>query len=143
MRRESACGKPPTRRGSRAFNSVMQSGQGAGDATDFRGIRGSYAARERGCPFCDLADRTVIADSPMAVLILDGFPVTEGHMLVMPRRHVSDYFDLRQPERNAIQRLLEDGRARLRERYPRSPDSTSASTQARLQGRRSSTVTST
>jgi ATP adenylyltransferase len=28
------------------------------------------------------------------------------------------YFDLRQPERNAIERLLEEGRARLREGYP-------------------------
>jgi ATP adenylyltransferase len=48
-----------------------------------------------------------------------GFPVTEGHMLAVPRRHAADYFDLYQPdqpERNAIQRLLEDGRARLRER---------------------------
>ena len=39
-------------------------------------------------------------------------------MLAIPRRHVSDYFDLRQPERNAIQRLLEEGRRRLRERHP-------------------------
>ena len=39
----------------------------------------------------------------------------------MPARdgeHVADYFDLHQPERNAIQRLLEDGRARLRARHP-------------------------
>lgn len=34
-------------------------------------------------------------------------------MLAIPRRHVADYFDLHQPERNAIQRLLEDGRLRL------------------------------
>jgi hypothetical protein len=27
--------------------------------------------------------------------------------------HVADYFDFYQPERNAIQRLLEDGRTRL------------------------------
>jgi HIT domain-containing protein len=33
-------------------------------------------------------------------------------------RHVADYFDLYQPERNAIQRLLEADRARLRERDP-------------------------
>ena len=44
--------------------------------------------------------------------------MTDGHLLAVPRRHVADYFDLRQPERNAIQRLLEEGRARLRERHP-------------------------
>jgi ATP adenylyltransferase len=41
-----------------------------------------------------------------------------GHLLAIPKRHVSDYFDLRQPERNAIQQLLEQGRALLRERHP-------------------------
>ena len=92
--------------------------KGAGDATDFRALRESYAAREPGCPFCELSDRKVVAENPLAVLIADAFPVTEGHMLAIPRRHVADYFDLHQPERNAIQRLLEDGRARLRERDP-------------------------
>jgi ATP adenylyltransferase len=90
--------------------------KGAGDATDFRALHESYAAREPGCPFCELSDRKLVAENPLAVLIADAFPVTEGHMLAIPRRHVADYFELRQPERNAIQRLLEDGRARLRER---------------------------
>jgi ATP adenylyltransferase len=92
--------------------------KGAGDSTDFRGVRESYAAREPRCPFCELGDREVVAENPLAVLIRDGFPVTEGHLLALPRRHVADYFDLRQPERNAVQRLLEEGRARLRERHP-------------------------
>jgi ATP adenylyltransferase len=93
--------------------------KGAGDATDFRGVRESYATRESGCVFCDVGDRQLVAENPLAVLIFDGFPVTEGHMLAIPRRHVADYFDLYQPERNAIQRLLEDGRARLRARDPK------------------------
>ncbi len=63
--------------------------------------------RADGCPFCDIGDREVVAENPLAFLIEDGFPVTEGHLLAIPRRHVADYFDLRQPERNAIQRLLE------------------------------------
>jgi ATP adenylyltransferase len=63
-----------------------------------------------------LGDRKLIAENPLAMLIADAFPVTEGHMLAIPRRHVSNYFELHQPERNAIQRLLEDGRSRLRER---------------------------
>jgi diadenosine tetraphosphate (Ap4A) HIT family hydrolase len=90
--------------------------KGAGDATDFRGIRESYTAREVGCPFCELGERRPIAENPLAALILDKFPVTEGHMLAIPRRHIGDYFDLHQPERNAIQRLLEEGRTRLRQR---------------------------
>jgi diadenosine tetraphosphate (Ap4A) HIT family hydrolase len=34
----------------------------------------------------------------------------ELHTLVIPKRHVADYFDLHQPERNAMQALLEDQR---------------------------------
>jgi len=61
---------------------------------------------------------SVFAENALAVLVEDRFPVTEGHLLAFPRRHVADYFDLRQPELNAIQRLLEEGRIRLRKRHP-------------------------
>lgn len=89
---------------------LCNTNKGAGDDTDFRGIRETYALRENGCPFCDIAAVRVVAENALAVLIADGFPVTPGHLLAIPRRHVGDYFDLRQPERNAIQRLLDDQR---------------------------------
>jgi diadenosine tetraphosphate (Ap4A) HIT family hydrolase len=40
------------------------------------------------------------------VALADGFPVTEGHMLVVPRRHVADYFDLTERERMDAGELL-------------------------------------
>jgi diadenosine tetraphosphate (Ap4A) HIT family hydrolase len=54
----------------------------------------------------------------MILWTLRGYPVTQGHLLAIPRRHVADYFDLHQPERNAIQRLLEHGRMQLQKRHP-------------------------
>ena len=60
----------------------------------------------------------LLAENSLAFLISDGFPVTEGHLLAIPRRHVADYFDLHQPERNAIQRLLDEGRKLLRASHP-------------------------
>jgi diadenosine tetraphosphate (Ap4A) HIT family hydrolase len=96
---------------------LCNTNKGAGDDVDFQGIRESYALREAGCAFCELGARELIAENPLAFLLADGFPVTEGHLLAIPRRHVSDYFDLRQPERNAIQRLLEEGRKIVRERH--------------------------
>jgi diadenosine tetraphosphate (Ap4A) HIT family hydrolase/5-methylcytosine-specific restriction endonuclease McrA len=92
--------------------------KGAGDDADFRGIRETYATRQEGCPFCDPPRRPAIAENPLAILIEDGFPVTDGHLLAIPRRHVADYFDLRQSERNAVQRLLDHGRGRLLSRHP-------------------------
>ena len=43
----------------------------------------------------------------------DAFPVTPYHTLIIPKRHVLDYFGLKQPEINAINRLLTDLRAAL------------------------------
>ena len=45
-------------------------------------------------------------ENSLAVVVEDRFPVTPGHRLVIPRRHVADYFDLGTPEASACQRLL-------------------------------------
>ena len=42
--------------------------------------------------------------------IIDAFPVAEHHTLVIPKRHVADYFDLNQHERNAVEALLHEQR---------------------------------
>ncbi len=52
------------------------------------------------------ADRTIITENELALAIRDGFPVTEGHTLVIPKRHVVSYFELGQPMVNAISCLL-------------------------------------
>ena len=75
--------------------------------TDYRGIADSYANREAGCIFCE-HDRAVVAENELAYAVRDGFPVTELHTLVIPKRHVADYFDLHQPELNAINQLLQE-----------------------------------
>ncbi|MEE1562255.1 MAG: HIT domain-containing protein, partial [Alphaproteobacteria bacterium] len=41
----------------------------------------------------------MIDENELAVVILDGYPVTDGHSLIIPHRHISDYFDLYQSER--------------------------------------------
>ena len=68
--------------------------------------------------FCDIDTARVVAANELAVLIEDGFPVTKGHLLAIPRRHVADYFDLGRPERNAIERLLAEGRSMTLARHP-------------------------
>ena len=46
--------------------------------------------------------------------IADAYPVTPGHSLVIPRRHVSDGLGLHQPEWNAAVELLKRRREQLR-----------------------------
>jgi diadenosine tetraphosphate (Ap4A) HIT family hydrolase len=87
------------------------------DDTDYAGLHASYAERESGCVFCRLEQdrRRIVAENELAFCIRDGFPLVEGHTLVMPRRHVADYFDLTQAERNAIEELLRTQRKVLAE----------------------------
>lgn len=79
--------------------------KGNRDDEDFRGIAETYEHRDDTCPFCSL-DRELIAENELAVAFRDGFPVTPLHTLVIPKRHVADYFDLYQPEINAMNQLL-------------------------------------
>ena len=83
------------------------------DTTDFREVNVSYDHRELGCIFCEMPSERVIAENELAYAILDAFPVTKGHTLIIPKRHVSDFFSLYQPERNAMQRLLEEQRQNI------------------------------
>ena len=76
------------------------------DDTDFRGVSESYGKREAGCPFCEMEGPRVIASNALCYAIRDKFPVTEHHTLIIPKRHVSDFFELYQPEINAVHSLL-------------------------------------
>ena len=78
----------------------------AEDDTDFRGILDSYSDRDADCVFCNNCAGRIIAKNELCFAIRDGFPVTDLHTLIIPKRHVADYFDLYQPELNAIHDLL-------------------------------------
>jgi ATP adenylyltransferase len=77
------------------------------DATDFRGVGETYDHREPGCAFCEMSKDHAVAEAALAYAVRDGYPATPLHTLVIPRRHVSGYFELGQPELNACHRLLE------------------------------------
>ena len=50
------------------------------------------------CIFCTLNVERIIHENEYAVAIRDGYPVTNLHQLVIPRRHVSDYLELTEDE---------------------------------------------
>ncbi len=71
------------------------------------------------CPFCALEGYESVASNALAVAIYDKFPVSPGHILVIPRRHFADYFEATDEELRAIDRLLRESRAiLLREKSP-------------------------
>jgi diadenosine tetraphosphate (Ap4A) HIT family hydrolase/5-methylcytosine-specific restriction endonuclease McrA len=83
------------------------------DATDFRALRDSYAHREKACLFCARQeDGHITLENELCFGINDGYPVTELHMLVIPKRHVADFFELYEPEKHACVRLLDEAKRR-------------------------------
>ena len=66
------------------------------------------------CPFCDIASdpnhARVIAQNDHAFLIRDGFPVSDGHSLIIPKRHIGSFFDATVDERQALLELVDQAK---------------------------------
>ena len=58
------------------------------------------------CLFCSLPAERVVHDRPFAFVIRDGFPVSPGHTLIIPKRHVASFFDVTDAERTDLMSLL-------------------------------------
>jgi diadenosine tetraphosphate (Ap4A) HIT family hydrolase len=70
-------------------------------------------SRDDACPFCDLPPDRVLRASTHARALADGYPVTDGHTLVIPTRHVTSLFDLPPDELADIWKLVGEVRAAL------------------------------
>lgn len=88
------------------------------DDTDFRGVLASYTDRLTECPFCEIPTDRIILENELAYAIRDGRPVTPLHSLIIPKRHVETFFDLYQPERNAIFQLVDQLKADIEKTDP-------------------------
>jgi len=78
------------------------------DNTDFRGQHDKFNCRETECLFCKMDKNRIIAESNLAYAIQDKYPVSNGHTLIIPKRHFPDYFEITQPELNAVNKLLSE-----------------------------------
>lgn len=62
----------------------------------------SIIRKTENCPFCSPDPHArIITETATAYAILDKFPVSDGHCLVIPKRHVGSYFDLTVHEQRA------------------------------------------
>jgi diadenosine tetraphosphate (Ap4A) HIT family hydrolase len=67
-------------------------------------------AVEASCVFCGLPPGRIRAENSYAVLIADGYPVSPGHSLVIPKRHTASFFETTEDERRALLDLLDTAR---------------------------------
>jgi diadenosine tetraphosphate (Ap4A) HIT family hydrolase len=54
------------------------------------------------CPFCELPVERITWQSTLVVALRDAFPVSKGHTLLVPRRHVATFFDASPEEHAAL-----------------------------------------
>ena len=58
------------------------------------------------CPFCTLPGSRIIDSNPFGLVIRDGYPISPGHTLVIPKRHVGSFFELNPEEASDLMSLL-------------------------------------
>ncbi len=54
------------------------------------------------CPFCRIDKMKLLHEGEHCYVIHDGFPVTPGHTLVIPTRHVGSWFETTEEERRDL-----------------------------------------
>jgi diadenosine tetraphosphate (Ap4A) HIT family hydrolase len=65
----------------------------------------------KSCPFCTINNDRLILEEGSAYSILDGFPVSRGHALIIPKRHVGRFQHLNAQEKADLLSLLEKTQA--------------------------------
>ena len=69
------------------------------------------------CIFCEPEEELVVARGERAVVVLNRFPYSSGHLLVAPARHVGAFGELEAEEAAAVHALAAAALEALRETY--------------------------
>ena len=65
------------------------------------------------CVFCNVEKGRIVYEDDLFFVIRDGFPVSELHTLIIPKKHVASFFELGEPENTDLIRLLKSQRQTL------------------------------
>jgi diadenosine tetraphosphate (Ap4A) HIT family hydrolase len=65
------------------------------------------------CLFCGPSPGKVVIEGPLAVAKRDSYPVSPGHTLIIPCRHVASFFETTDEERLAMFKLIDEAKAML------------------------------
>jgi len=69
------------------------------------------------CPFCPPYGFPAISKSDCGLALYDRYPVSPGHTLIVPHRHVASWFDLLEPEQIDLLKLASRLRTYLDEEW--------------------------
>jgi diadenosine tetraphosphate (Ap4A) HIT family hydrolase len=63
-------------------------------------------SKEMGCQFCILPESRVWFEQGSVLVFKDAYPISPGHTLIIPKRHVSSLFELNEQERQDLFQAL-------------------------------------
>jgi diadenosine tetraphosphate (Ap4A) HIT family hydrolase len=69
------------------------------------------------CPFCNPTSKETIIENKHAYARYDIYPVSKGHMLIIPKRHYADFFDSTVEERESLFDLVNECKIMLDDKY--------------------------
>ena len=67
------------------------------------------------CPFCNPRPENVLYEDGLIRILLDSYPANRGHLLVVPKRHVERWEELRDGEKSALVRGVDLAMEKLEE----------------------------
>jgi superfamily II DNA or RNA helicase/diadenosine tetraphosphate (Ap4A) HIT family hydrolase len=73
------------------------------------------------CPFCQIDRQRIVfrhsVGSANVIALWDGFPVSPGHLLIVPARHIATWFDASSEEQQALTSALEIAKSHIESQY--------------------------
>jgi superfamily II DNA or RNA helicase/diadenosine tetraphosphate (Ap4A) HIT family hydrolase len=78
---------------------------------------GDGGAATHECPFCGVKGERLFHEGGLVVGVWDAFPVSPGHALIVPKRHVATWFDATPEEHAEIIRAIGLARTIIEQRY--------------------------
>ena len=68
------------------------------------------------CIFCNEKKNNIVDENDHAYASYDPYPVSEKHCLIIPKRHVKNYFDLSEKEILACNQLIKNMKIQIEEK---------------------------
>lgn len=66
----------------------------------------SECGRDPHCLFCAITQDRIVLENGLAIAVRDLHPVTPFHTLIMPKRHMEDFFSVTEAEWQALFQLM-------------------------------------
>ena len=58
------------------------------------------------CLFCNTTNKEYVFENDLAFSTFDSYPVSEFHLLIVPKRHIKNYFELSNDEMIACNKIV-------------------------------------